>query len=75
MWPVVDRNVVTGRMTVFYVLPILYIYMFQYIYPTRCNFTRFIYIWKLLYMFRVLPSPIIRSAYNCICSNSHESDK
>jgi len=26
------------------------------------------YIWKLLYMFRVLPPPIIRSANNCIYS-------
>jgi len=26
------------------------------------------YIWKLLYMFRVVPPPIIRSAYNCIYS-------
>jgi len=26
------------------------------------------FIWKLLYMFRVLPSPIIRSANNCIYS-------
>jgi len=26
------------------------------------------YIWKLLYMFRVVPSPIIRSANNCIYS-------
>jgi len=26
------------------------------------------YIWKLIYMFRVLLPPIIRSAYNCICS-------
>ena len=34
--------------------------------PTRCNFTQYIYIWKLLYMFRVVPPPIIRSAYNCI---------
>ena len=38
------------------------------VYPTRCNFTQFIYIWKLLYMFRVLSPPIIRSAYNCIYS-------
>jgi len=28
--------------------------------PTRCSFTQFLYIWKLLYMFRVLPPPIIR---------------
>ena len=42
--------------------------IFQYIYPTRCNFTQFIYIWKLLYMFRMVPPPIIRSAYNCIYS-------
>jgi hypothetical protein len=27
-----------------------------------------IYIWKLLYMFRVVLSPIIRSVYNCIYS-------
>jgi hypothetical protein len=26
------------------------------------------FIWKLLYMFRVVPTPIIRSAYNCIYS-------
>ena len=26
------------------------------------------YTWKLLYMFRVVPLPIIRSAYNCIYS-------
>ena len=32
------------------------------------KFTQFIYIWKLLYMFRVVPPPIIRSAYNCIYS-------
>jgi len=38
------------------------------IYPTRCNFTQFIFIWKLLYMFRVVPPPTIRSAYNCIYS-------
>ena len=31
------------------------------IYPTRCNVTQFIYIWKLLYIFRVVPPPIIRS--------------
>ena len=36
------------------------------IYPTICNFTQFIYIWKLLYMFRVVSSPIIRSANKCI---------
>jgi len=26
------------------------------------------YIWKLLYMFRVVPPPIIRNACNCIYS-------
>src|SRR5215475_10844234 len=34
----------------------------------RCNVTQFIYIWKLLCMFRVVLPPIIRSAYNCIYS-------
>ena len=37
-------------------------------YPTRCNFTQFIYIWKLHYMFQVVLPLIIRSAYNCIYS-------
>jgi hypothetical protein len=27
---------------------------------------QFLYIWTLLYMFRVVPPPITRSAYNCI---------
>jgi hypothetical protein len=38
------------------------------VYPTRCNATQFIYIWKLLYMFRVVLPPIIRSKYNCVYS-------
>jgi hypothetical protein len=38
------------------------------IYPTRCNVTQFIYIWKLLYMFRVVPPPIIRNPNNYIYS-------
>jgi hypothetical protein len=42
--------------------------IFLYIYPTRCNVTQNIYIWKLLYMFRVVLPPTIRSAYNCIYS-------
>jgi len=42
--------------------------MYSNIYPTRCSFTQFIYIWKLLYTFRVLLPPTIRSAYNCIYS-------
>ena len=37
-------------------------------YPTRCNITQLIYILKLLYMFRVVPPPIIRSTHNCIYS-------
>jgi hypothetical protein len=41
--------------------------------PTRCDITQFIYIWKLLYMFRVLLTPIIRNAYNSIYSVSYLS--
>ena len=33
------------------------------------------FIWKLLYMFRVVPSPIIRSANNCIYSIWYLSDR
>jgi hypothetical protein len=36
------------------------------VYPTRCNITQLIHIWKLLYMFRVVLPLIIRSAYNYI---------
>ena len=37
------------------------------IFPTRCNITQFIS-GKLLYMFRVVSPPIIRSTHNCIYS-------
>jgi hypothetical protein len=43
--------------------------IFQHIYPTRCNVTHFIC--KLLYVFLVVPPPIIRSAYNRIYSISY----
>ena len=33
------------------------------------------FIWKLLYMFRVVPPPIIRSANNCIYSIWYLSDR
>jgi hypothetical protein len=38
------------------------------VHPTRCNVTQFIYIWKLLYMFRVVLPPNVRSSYNYIYS-------
>ena len=47
---------------------VVFLLLFSNIRPTRCNFTQFIYIWNLLYMFRMLLSPIIRSEYNCIYS-------
>jgi len=34
--------------------------------PTRCTNVQFIYICKLLYMFRAVSPPIIRSSYHCI---------
>ena len=45
------------------------------IYPTRCNITQFIYIWKLLYMFQVVSPPIIMSTHNCIYSIWHLSNR
>jgi len=36
-------------------------YMYSKVWPTRCNIIQFFYFCKLLYMFRVDPSPIIRS--------------
>ena len=42
--------------------------IYSNIYPTRCNVTQFICIWKLLYMFRVVSPPIIRSTHKCIYS-------
>jgi len=41
------------------------------IYPTRCNNIQFTYIYKLLYMFRVVSPPIIRSSYHYIYSIWH----
>jgi len=41
--------------------------IFQYISNKMQRYTVY-FIWKLLYMFWVVPSPIIRSAYNCIYS-------
>ena len=41
--------------------------IFQYISNKMQRYTVY-FIWKLLYMFRVLPPPIIRSANNCIYS-------
>jgi hypothetical protein len=41
--------------------------IFQYISNKMQRYTVY-FIWKLLYMFRVVPPPIIRSANNCIYS-------
>ena len=50
--------------------------LFQYISNRMQSYTvYFIYIWKLLYMFRVLPPPIIKSANNCIYSIWYLSDR
>ena len=38
------------------------------IFPTRCNITQLFISGKLLYMFRVVSPPIIRSTHNCIYS-------
>jgi len=43
------------------------IYIYIYISNKMQRYTVY-FIWKLLYMFRVVPSPIIRSANNCIYS-------
>jgi hypothetical protein len=41
--------------------------IFQYISHKMQRYTVY-FIWKLLYMFRVVPPPIIKSANNCIYS-------
>jgi hypothetical protein len=43
--------------------------------PTICNYIQFIYTCKLLYMFRVVSPPIIRSSYHCIYSIWHYCDR
>ena len=48
--------------------------IFQYI-SNKMQLYTVNFIWKLLYMFRVLPPPIIRSAYNCIYSIWYLSDR
>jgi hypothetical protein len=47
---------------------IVSIFQYSNIYPTRCNVIQFIYILKLLYMFRVVLRPINRSSYKCTYS-------
>jgi len=44
-----------------------YYQIFQYISNKMQRYTVY-YAWKMLYMFRVVPPPITRSAYNCIYS-------
>jgi hypothetical protein len=48
--------------------------IFQYISNKMQRYTVY-FIWKLLYMFRVVPSPIIRSAYNCTYSTWYLSHR
>jgi len=48
--------------------------IFQYISNKMQRYTVY-FIWKLLYMFRVVPPPIIRSANNCIYSIWYLSDR
>jgi len=47
--------------------PCSIVIIFQYISNKMQRYTVY-FIWKLLYMFRVVPPPTIRSAYNCIYS-------
>ena len=48
--------------------------IFQYISDKMQHYTVY-FIWKLLYMFGVVPPPIIRGAYNCIYSIWYLSDR
>jgi len=44
----------------------LFIYLYSNMYIQQDATLHSLFIWKLLFMFRVVPSPIIRSASNCI---------
>ena len=55
--------------------PVPVIYEPPCMYPTICNVTQFIYFCKLLYMFRVVFPPIIRSTLNCIYNIRHLSHR
>ena len=55
-WPFDYRNFAKRLTSIFY-----------YIFNKMQRYTVY-FIWKLLYMFRVVPPPIIRSANNCIYS-------
>ena len=50
------------------------IYIYIYISNKMYRYTVY-FIWKLLYMFRVVPPPIIRSVNNCIYSILYLSDR
>ena len=52
-----------------YIYVCVYVYIYIYVYTSNKMQRYTVYfIWKLLYMFRVVPPPIIRSANNCIYS-------
>ena len=68
------RKILSGnkdKINLTFMCPCGIVSIFQYIYIYISNkmqrYTVY-FIWKLLYMFRVVPPPIIRSAYNCIYS-------
>ena len=61
--PICHLLVLLGDLT--FICP-CFVSKFQYISNKIQRYT--VYIWKLLYMFRVVLPPIIRSAYNCIYS-------
>ena len=48
--------------------------IFQYVSRRMQRYTVY-YMWNLLYMFQVVPPPIIRSAYNCIYIICYLSDR
>jgi len=58
------------RKCTYSILIYIYIYIQQDVYRYTVYF-----IWKLLYMFRVVPPPIIRSVNNCIYSILYLSDR
>jgi len=63
----IEQRVGKCKRTRYYVQRFVHRVIYGNNYPTRCNNIQYIYICKMLYVFRVVSPPIIRSSSHCIC--------
>ena len=74
-WPDDDRILIQHRNRNFYIQWSVHRVICVNNYPARYSNIQFIDICKLLYMFRVVSPPVVRSSYHCIYSIWHYWDR